>query len=59
MNHDRTFAQNRLRGIAEQAARGDLDPIFADADPPLAACLRAMLAQRARQLADALDKPTP
>jgi hypothetical protein len=59
MNHDRTFASNRLRGIADQAARGDLDPILADVNPPLAACLRAVLAQRARQIADALDEPPP
>lgn len=55
MNHDAAFLRNRLGGLRLQAHRGQLDAILADAEPPLAAAIRATLERRIRQLADAIE----
>lgn len=54
MNHDRAFTSNRLLGLALQFERGELDAEFAAAEVSIAD-LRSLVADRIRQLADAVD----
>ena len=51
MNHNRTFAGNRLRGLALQLERGQLDHEFAESGVPVAE-RRELIVRRIRQLAD-------
>jgi hypothetical protein len=55
VNHDRTFANNRLRGLADQLERGELDYEFATAEVPIAA-IREAAVRYIRQTADSLER---
>ena len=54
MNHNRTFLTNRLRGLALQFERGQLDAEFTAAEVPISD-MRSTVAERIRQLADAIE----
>lgn len=54
MNHNRTFACNRLRGLALLFERGELDAGFTAAELPIAA-IRESVVRRIRELADVIE----
>lgn len=54
MNHDRTFAINRLRGVAAQFERGECDRDFAELGIDITD-KRESVAQRIRELADVIE----
>lgn len=55
MNHDCTFARNRLAGLALQLERGQLDHEFADSEVPIAE-RRALIVRRVRELGDKIGR---
>jgi hypothetical protein len=59
MNHDATFAINRLRGLATQLERGEHDAALGDGDDAEAAHWAAAIAARCRQMADAIESAAP
>lgn len=56
MNHNLAHKAFRLRGLALQLERGQLDAEFAAAEVPIAD-MREAVVHRIRQLADAIGNP--
>lgn len=55
MNHDHRHARNRLLGVLLQSERGQLDPSLSEAGLPVAVLIRAILVERIREVADAVE----
>lgn len=53
-SHDREFRRNRLRGLALQIERGQVDGEFAECDAPISPLSRALMVKRIRELADTI-----
>lgn len=56
MNHDRTFAINRLRGLALELDRGKYDGALGDGDAATGRYWATLIAERCRKMADEISE---